>query len=72
MWSIVLFENENTVEVVPTHWVKNNVCAWPKKYVKKNVERRVLANKFDFNYFVSRTLKKNIGKLAIIIFTNIL
>lgn len=31
MWSIVVFENENTIEVVPAHWVKNNVCAWPKK-----------------------------------------
>jgi len=35
MWSIVLFENENTVKVVPAHWIKNNVCAWPKKDVKK-------------------------------------
>eukprot|EP00102_Acyrthosiphon_pisum_P019468 XP_016656678.1 PREDICTED: uncharacterized protein LOC107882601 [Acyrthosiphon pisum] len=64
MWSIVEFENENTIEVVPAHWVKNNVCAWPKKDVKKNVERRVLSNKFDFNYFASRTLKKNIATLT--------
>lgn len=63
MWSIVLFEEENTIEVVPAHWVKNYACAWPKKDVKNNVERRVIANKFDLKYFASRMLKKNIGKL---------
>lgn len=64
MWSIILFENENTIEVVPAHWVKNNACAWPKKDVKINFERRVLANKFDFDYFASRTLPKNISELT--------
>jgi hypothetical protein len=54
----VLFETENTIEVVPAYWVKSNTCAWPKKGVKKIIERRVLANKFEFNYFASRTLKK--------------
>jgi len=65
MWLIVLFKTENTIEVIPAHWVKNNICAWPKNDAKKNVERRVIANKFDFNYFASRTFKKNIGKLVI-------
>jgi len=27
MWSIVIFDEENAVEAVPAHWMKNNFCA---------------------------------------------
>lgn len=62
MWIIVCFNEENSVEAVPTHWYKNGQCAWPKKNIKKHIEHRNLANKFDFNYYPSRILKKGIGK----------
>lgn len=35
MYTVVLFKNENTVDAVPSHWVKNDLCAWPKKDFKK-------------------------------------
>lgn len=64
MWTIVCFDEENTVEAVPAHWIKKNLCAWPKKDIKKCLERRTIPNKFDFNYFPSRVLKKGIGKYS--------
>lgn len=62
MWSIVLFTDENTIEAIPSHWIKkNNTCAWPKKNFKKHVEHRTIPNSFDFNFFPCRVIKKNIG-----------
>ncbi|XP_060879358.1 uncharacterized protein LOC132952838 [Metopolophium dirhodum] len=63
MWIIVSFDDEDAVEAVPAHWIKNNMCAWPKKDTKKHIQRRTIPNKFDFNYFKSRILKKGIGTL---------
>lgn len=65
MWTVVSFDDENSVEAVPAHWVKNNLCAWPKKESKKHILHRTIPNKFDFNYFKSRVLKKGIGKYFI-------
>jgi hypothetical protein len=65
MWRIISFDYENSVEAVPSHLMKNNMCAWPKKDVKKHIQRRTNPNKFDFNYFKSRILKKGIGKYFI-------
>jgi len=65
MWTIVSFDDEDAVEAVPAHWMKNNMCAWPKKDIKKHIQRRTIPNKFDFNYFKSRILKKGIGKYFI-------
>lgn len=61
MWNVVLFQNENTVAAVPSHWVKNSLCAWPKKDYKKYLERRVNPNKIEFDYYKTRVLKKDIG-----------
>jgi len=65
MWSIVEFIDEHTIEVVPSHWVKNKKCAWPKKNIKSNIERRTIPNTFDFTYYASRVIKKSIGKFFI-------
>lgn len=62
MWSIVHFINENSVYAVPTSWFKNNTCAWPKRDVTRFLQRRVIPNKFDFNFLPARLLKKGIGK----------
>lgn len=61
MWTVVHFTNENAVEAVPSHWVKKNVCGWPKNNIKKHIKSRTILNKFDFDYFPSRMLKKGIG-----------
>lgn len=65
MWIIVSFNDEDAVEAVPAHWMKNNMCAWPKKDIKKHIQCRTIPNKLDFNYFKSRILKKGIGKYFI-------
>lgn len=62
MWTVVCYENDNSVEAVPYHWVKHKLCAWPNKDAKKKIEYRTIYNKFDFSYFPSRVLKKGIGK----------
>lgn len=61
MWTIVCFIDENCVEVVPTFWFKNGLCAWPQKNVKKHITRRINPNEEDFNYYKARILSKNIG-----------
>jgi len=66
-WSIVNFKVDNTVEVVPSYWIKKNgYCAWPKtlkmKELKKAVQNKVRPNKFDFNLFEARCLSGDIGK----------
>lgn len=65
MWTVVHFVKENSVEAVPSHWVKKTTCAWPKKDIKKHIHRRIIVNKSDFNYFPSRILKKCIGNFII-------
>lgn len=36
-WIIVIFSEDNSVEVVPYSWLTNGICAWPKsKQAKKN------------------------------------
>ncbi|CAI6370963.1 unnamed protein product [Macrosiphum euphorbiae] len=63
MWIIVSFDDEDAIQAVPAHWMKNNMCAWPKKDTKKHIQRRTIPNKFVFNYFKSRILKKGIGTI---------
>jgi len=67
MWSVINFTIDNTVEVVPSNWLKKNgQCAWPKttnkKYILKAVLNKIMHNKADFNYFDARCLARNIGK----------
>jgi hypothetical protein len=63
---IVYFEEENCVEVVPDFWYKNGCCAWPKKSIKnykKYINRRIKPNEIDFDYFKTRAMSNNIGKV---------
>lgn len=66
MWTVVHFTNENSVEAVPSHWVKKDVCGWPKKNIKKHMHHRTIVNKYDFDYFPSRILKKGIGNYKLL------
>lgn len=70
LWSIVVFEEENAVEVVPSTWFKNHTCAWPNTTnVSKYIKHRVLPNKHDFTYLPARKLCKDVGRYKIFIFT---
>ncbi|KAF0710392.1 DUF4806 domain-containing protein, partial [Aphis craccivora] len=66
MWSVVSFDDENTVECVPNFWFKNNACAWPNKNLKnykKAVEHCYNPNNFEYDYFNARLLSTYIGTL---------
>jgi len=59
MWTIILFEKDNTVEVVPTNWFKNGLCVWPKKDERTKINHRIQPNKFDFDFYSARLEKRH-------------
>lgn len=61
MYSVVFFIKENTVDAVPSHWVKKNLCAWPRKNIKKSIKRKLQPNDVEFDYFPARVLKTHIS-----------
>lgn len=62
-YSIVEFIEDNTIEAVPTVWVKQKegTCAWPttKKcdVIKKLIERKSIPNDVEYNYYVAKVLR---------------
>jgi len=67
MWSVIIFENDNSIEAVPSIWYrKNNTCAWPKKNPKKFIEKQVVPNKTDFYFLRARKIGKDVGKNFVI------
>lgn len=65
-YSVVEFTEDNTLEAVPTNWLKKNKCAWPttKNYstIRKLIERNCVPNEVEYTYFNARVLKTT-GKL---------
>lgn len=63
-WSVVTFDIDNSVEAVPNHWIKNEMCAWPVKSsnVGRLIEKRTQINKLDFKFLKVRVLSANISK----------
>jgi len=35
MWSVVAFDDDETVEAVPAYWFQKDKCVWPKRIYKK-------------------------------------
>lgn len=62
MWSVIIFENDNSIEAVPSIWHRKNTCAWPKKNPKKFIEKQVFPNKTDFYFLRARKIGKDVGK----------
>jgi len=66
MWTVVLFESDNTVNVVPNFWYSNGTCQWPKRNFKKDtknmIKRRINHDEATFNSYKARPLLENIGK----------
>ncbi|CAI6373696.1 unnamed protein product [Macrosiphum euphorbiae] len=61
MWSVIIFENDNSIEAVPSIWHRKNTCAWPKKNPKKFIEKQVFPNKTDFYFLRARKIGKDVG-----------
>jgi len=66
MWSVVNFSIDNTVEVVPSFWVKDNKSAWPRKNAKHFIKQRLVPNKYDFEYLsIKKKMCKDLGNIII-------
>ncbi|CAI6353126.1 unnamed protein product [Macrosiphum euphorbiae] len=63
MWSVVCFTGDNTVAAVPKFWYRDGYCAWPNKFIRKNIERRVNPNELEFTHFKSKVLHTDIANL---------
>jgi len=61
MWSIVVFEAENSVEVVPSNWFEKDLCAWPKKNLRTYIDNQISPNEKCFRYLNARKLGKDIS-----------
>jgi len=60
MWSIVAFK-DNSVEVVPSNWFNNEMCAWPKKNLRSYIDSQVSPNEKCFRYLSARKLGKDLS-----------
>lgn len=69
MYSVVHFVDDETVDAVPSVWIKGKFCAWPnnKACVVKYIQNKRMPNDIDFSYFKARVLRKNIGNIIMII-----
>lgn len=65
LYSVVHFINENTVECVPSNWIKNNTCAWPfnRRNASKMIEQKYQPNNKEFTFFKIRMLCSGISEL---------
>lgn len=65
-YSVVEFTEDNSLEAVPTNWLKKNKCAWPitKNYstIRKLIERKSVPNEIEYIYLNARILKTT-GKI---------
>lgn len=57
-WDIVCFKNDNSIEAIPTSWIRKNTCAWPKvsRHAKKFIEKQIKPNSTDFIFYPARKL----------------
>ncbi|XP_029342663.1 uncharacterized protein LOC107885357 isoform X2 [Acyrthosiphon pisum] len=61
MWLIVNFLSDNSVSAVPTIWLKNGYCAWPKQFIKnknKFIEKKIKPGKSQFDFYKVRLLSE--------------
>ncbi|CAI6363437.1 unnamed protein product [Macrosiphum euphorbiae] len=67
MWSVVHFLDDSSVEAVPSYWVDNDKCAWPKNNYRaaKLRDNRAKPNKFEFDFYRAKVLSKNIPSLIV-------
>lgn len=66
MWSVVCFQDDNSVDFIPNFWMKNKQCAWPikKSNVRSFIEKRINPETMpeEFSFYKARILLTNICK----------
>lgn len=72
VYTVVHFENDDTVEAVPNYWFRKNKCAWPIKWnIQRCIEKKTKPNNVEFIFLKARKLCGEIGKF-ILLFVNLL
>ncbi|KAF0759468.1 Uncharacterized protein FWK35_00006114 [Aphis craccivora] len=61
IWAVVEFNDDRSVEAVPSFWIKNKRCAWPKKNSKQMIERRRQPNEIEFDFLKAGVLGNKIS-----------
>ncbi|XP_050064376.1 uncharacterized protein LOC126553272 [Aphis gossypii] len=70
MWAVVHFTVDNSVDYVPSSWIRKNgislLCGWPNNdsSLKNFRSNRVHPNKKDFTYYKCRIISKDIASLS--------
>lgn len=63
MWSIVVFDDDHSLEAVPSFWLNKNICAWPKKKPRKYIISQSKPNKKEFLFLKARKIGIDYGKI---------
>ncbi|XP_050066309.1 uncharacterized protein LOC114120255 [Aphis gossypii] len=62
-FSVIVFTEDNTVEAVPTSWVKkkDGTCAWPttksRSLIMKLIEKKSVPNEVQYKYYKAKVMK---------------
>jgi len=58
MYTVVNFEEDNTVEAVPSYWFSGDQCAWPilRSNIKQFIKKKVKPNDLEFFMLKARIL----------------
>ncbi|CAI6377759.1 unnamed protein product [Macrosiphum euphorbiae] len=64
-YSIVHFFDDDTVEAIPSFWMKDKMCAWPKNklFIKKFIVKKMALNDKEFKVLKAWVLSKGIRTL---------
>lgn len=61
MWTVVLFDVDNTLAAVPAFWFQNGNCWWPTNNVVKHIQKRTRPNELEFSSFKAKMMFEHIG-----------
>lgn len=62
-YSVIVFTEDNTVEAVPSRWVKkkDGTCAWPttksRCLIMKLIEKKSVPNEVQYKYYKAKVMK---------------
>lgn len=65
MYTVIHFEEDDTVEAVPSYWFSEDQCAWPilRSNIKRFIEKKIKPNDLEFYMLKARKLCGEISKL---------
>ncbi|XP_050055735.1 uncharacterized protein LOC126549702 isoform X2 [Aphis gossypii] len=66
MYTVIHFEEDDTVEAVPSYWFSEDQCAWPilRSNIKRFIEKKIKPNDLEFYMLKARKLCGEISSLS--------